>query len=902
MAERDSFVLVGGSQFLSRARRVVEECGGSVEAELDAPDAAGTADACLLVDATAARSILASAGKLGPTVALARSWDAACRAMEVGTHDACLEDEAETDLARAAWRARRHFSEQDACRDMAEAQRIVAGISPFCFWKLDSEHESLTGPDGICDLFGLAPGMPMTLSAMRRLVHPDDLPLLDAGIRRAQRRGKPLDTEFRCTLPNGEGRHIRVCAEPWSRGSETRPGLRGVFIDVTGNKEAELRVERSHTQLLEAQSVARIGSWEMDESGAVEWSGGLMNILGCDENEMLNGFDSLRRFVHPEDREIFDQANRATMEGWPLDFEYRVITASGELRHLQLHSRVELDGGGKVARAYGIARDISSQKRFEQALEKRDAILQAVSGAAGRFLRETGWEEEIGHIIENLGRSAGADTAYVVRNTVGSDGELLGSLVHEWSAPGLVPLISLPELQEVQYHPRFSRWVERLRAGKAIVGPVNNMPQGEREFMEAIGVKSLIAVPVATGDGLWGIMGLLSRQEEREWLGVEVEALHMAGDIFGSAVMRGRMEDALLHANLEAEEAKVEAEEASKAKSRFLANMSHEIRTPISGIIGLTEMTITTGLKPDQRQNLDMIRDAARSLLNIINDVLDLSKIEADKMRLQQEDFDLRKSVERTVKPFEAQAVQKGIELDLIIDDDVPRFLHGDHERLGQILRNLVSNATKFTEQGHVEVLVENGSTRGEASSVRFKVSDSGIGIPEEQIETIFDSFTQVDSSRGKRHQGTGLGLAICRELTEMMGGTISVRSRVGRGSTFTFEVWFGPADSIQPADDGDQSGLPSAFNLKILMAEDNPLNQKFLTHFLTMFGHEVRVANNGLEALEMLRRSRPPFDLVLMDIQMPEMDGMETTKQSVRPMADSSARTSRSSPSPRTP
>jgi len=871
------FHLSGDPDFLARAAEFVRRAGQEVVSESPYPDSGHVRGGCLLVDASDPG--LPAAAGCGPCVALARDWDRARDAMRRGAHDACLESEGADGLMRAAWRAQRLWTRERERAEEERTVRLMDRIAPFGSW----DYDATTGRERFgaraCAMLGLDPGTPNPGAVLRRMMDPEELPHLESGIRLGLRRGRQLDTCFKVNLADGRKKYFRLHAEPRYGDGDRPAGLRGVLLDNSETYQAEAGLERSRTQLLEAQLVARIGSWEMQQDGEIIWSEGVRRILECDASELHGGFEAMRRFVHPEDRDIYDQANRAVMDGWPLDFEYRVLTTGGELRFLQVHRRVELNPSGKVARAFGIARDITSQKRFEQALEKRDSILQAVSGAASRFLRQKGWEDELGRIIEHMGRSAKADTAFVMRNHTDEDGRLMSSLVHEWSASGLASLAALPELQDVPYEPRFARWQERLGKGRAVVGSASAMPASEREFFEQLGVRSVVAVPILTADGLWGILGLAARQEDREWLSVEVDALHMAADIFGSAVVRGMMEEELLVANLAAEEAKVLAEEASKAKSRFLANMSHEIRTPISGIIGLTEMTITTGLKPEQRQNLDMIRDAARSLLNIINDVLDLSKIEADKMRLAAEDFDVRKTLGRVVNPHEAEARAKGLELALDIDESVPGRLRGDSERLGQIVRNLLSNAVKFTQQGHVEMSVRARAETESGTRLLFRVEDTGPGIPHEQQEAIFESFTQADDSSGKRHQGTGLGLAICRELVEMMGGTISLDSVSGRGTEFRFDVLLHEAAEQSPEDASPPDAVSGAFNLRLLLVEDNLLNQKFLTHFLTMFGHEVEVAGNGLQGLEALRRSQKPFDLVLMDIQMPEMDGVEATR-----------------------
>ncbi len=326
--------------------------------------------------------------------------------------------------------------------------------------------------------------------------------------------------------------------------------------------------------------------------------------------------------------------------------------------------------------------------------------------------------------------------------------------------------------------------------------------------------------------------------------------------------------------------ARKEAERATRAKSEFLANMSHELRTPIAGIMGAAEVLRLNAISREQEETLTLLEYSAQVLLQTLNDILDLSKIVAKGVELHPEDFNLRECVRKTVALYAHQAREKGIALEVSVADGVPSHVHGDEHRLCQVLRNLVSNAVKFTASGQVTVFVrtrEEASTHTEGVPLEIAVSDTGPGVPDNKKDALFQEFSQLDSSYAKQFGGTGLGLAICKKLMEVMGGVIDVSSRPGEGSTFSLRLTL-PTAATQPDALPEGSAPATVPPMNILLAEDNPINQFFLETILHADGHTVVKAANGQEALDQLREG--DFDVVLMDIQMPVMDGLETTRR----------------------
>ncbi|WP_435742343.1 response regulator [Nocardioides sp. SYSU DS0663] len=599
-------------------------------------------------------------------------------------------------------------------------------------------------------------------------------------------------------------------------------------------------------QLAAAQEIARLGSWVWDPVADVaEWSEEMYRIAGRSPAEWTPTLQALLEIVHPDDREPVGHALRAAIEdGDTVSFDTRVVRPDGTVRWARCMGRGQRGSDGRYV-VSGTAQDVTELKLADE----------EASEANRRLL-----------LLQRM--AAAANQASTLGEAIGVAADILPATSSGWTPVA----VQVPDA------------AGRLRTLIDFDTPVG--PQREAaEHARATGTihvqpapgdladtHSLIHVPVAArGEVVCVICVLADEAPPDEHARLLVEQV---------ANQLGVVAERELTA-AELAEARDQAMEASRLKSEFLATMSHEIRTPMNGVIGLTDLLRRTPLDDHQQRLVDGLQGAGLTLMAIINDILDLSKIEAGKLELETADFDVRSVLDQTAAVLGPRAHEKGLELVVACHPHVPAVVRGDAVRFGQVIANLTSNAVKFTDRG--EVLVHAAvAERTEAGIVlQVEVSDTGVGIGVESRAQLFEAFTQADPSTTRRHGGTGLGLAISRQLVHALGGDISVDSEPGRGSTFTFTARF--ATAADPTPGRRARRAQHLAGRRVLVVDDNETNRFIIDEQLTAWQARPVAVASAEEAVATLReaaRNGNPFDVALLDLVMPGADGLELARR----------------------
>ncbi|WP_296604833.1 response regulator [Nocardioides sp.] len=728
--------------------------------------------------------------------------------------------------------------------------RNVVETSPGGIWVFDLDGRTVYANPALRALFGVGDDEVMGLTVFDSLdevgkeqfaAHLEDL-----------RAGRVNDHDVECRFVRRDGSSLWVMVtESLLHDTDGSVLVLHRLADCSDRKQALEDLTTSRRRLAEAQRIARIGSWEWNvRTGEVWGSEELCALYGLDPDAFPATYDDFLGIVHADDRASVDDAVRGALDT-PSDFVFvaRVQTAEGAWVWTRGRGVSLAGNGGEVVSMYGTHQDITETKQAEIALEdqvRQNALMQAVATAAN----EAATLEEVLVQARHL--------------VLLHDDWVRGrAFVLDEQRTAVVPLYVTDEDRDAD-----------LAEAATLAKELELANRAYRERRSVWDEERLtIAFTVAYADEVVAVLTITSAPPLYRFDMIESMAEQVAVQL-GRVAERERGQRELA-------DARDAAEAASRQKSEFLATMSHEIRTPLNGVIGLNDLLLRTALDPDQLRLASGVQVASRALLSVINDILDFSKIEAGKLELERLDFEIRDVFDQVASLLGEAARAKGLELIVSCHPDVPEVLAGDPIRLAQVVTNLGSNAVKFTERG--EVFIRATATPGPTGRtvLHVSVADTGVGVPEKDVDALFDAFTQADASTTRRFGGTGLGLAISREIVQALGGEIGLHPNPGGGSVFWFTAEFDAPGG--PAHDADDDYARTWLGGRhVLVVDDNEHNRLILEEQLGWWGMRAASSASADEAERTLAEADAagdPFEAVLLDMAMPERDGLDLAR-----------------------
>jgi PAS domain S-box-containing protein len=720
-------------------------------------------------------------------------------------------------------------SRDDPKRHLLSMASAMAGVGYWLYSPLDGR---ISWSEQVYAIHGVSPdSFDPNLGQAVGFYHPDDRPVLETFLQRAVEEGVGFNFRLRLIRADGVLRHVTSKGECERDAAGMVTSIFGVFQDVTDHVNALEQAENAAWRAGLAEQIAGLGHWRVEyPSQTLTWSEQMYAIYGLENGSPVE-VERIMEMVHPEDRELTRNRLEGDIRGETVAKRplIRIVRPDGAIRWVQGDTRLERGPDGQPLALFGTLRDVTRETEAEQRLEESEARYRRLADHATDVIVLIGQDAVIEYVSPSCSTFGYAPEDLIGRRTI--------DLVHPADLTFATQTVT--SLLNGEPIDRSLRREYRLRCKDGgyrwIEGRPSLIPGGE--------------------DGLPRIL-----------------------TVYRDVTLRRELEDELMVA-------RAEAEQAAAVKSEFLANMSHELRTPLTSILGFSDL-LDTSLTDNPQSSLyaSRIRQAADALLTAVNDILDFSKLEAGQVEIEARRVELAAFVEETTGLLEPQAARKGIALICDTSAAPGAAVMLDNTRLRQILLNLISNAVKFTGAGSVTIAVTEASQR-----LLFEVRDTGSGIPAERLDRLFKRFSQVDASTTRVHGGTGLGLAICKGLVEAMGGSIGVRSVLGEGSVFHFDLPLVEA----PAVEGGADDLTDADNaldgLRLLVVDDNPANRELVRLIGNAVGLEVTEADCGETAIGLARSQ--PVDFILMDMRMPGMDG-ETAARTIASGGGPNART----------